>query len=250
MTVNSEQRSSARPSIGRPSPQIVEQPLSARKVGRPFNSSDSIDQFSSARTSVEQAQSARTAATGSSGPTTSAQQNQVEQPQSARHKIGIRSSDSAEEPNQPMSARSRIGGRSFSSADSIEQTPSARTTAPNLSVRSRSSLRSFNSADAPDQPPSARSISPSLSSRHIQEQPSSARSTMTNRIFQSNPSSMKAVPMVPASVSLSLRPLSSANPSETPAEIRRDRRYLELYIIIGNFLTECFSFSSSSLVLN
>jgi hypothetical protein len=65
------------------------------------------------------------------------------------------------------------------------------------------------------------------------EQPSSARSTSAARPHLG----VKIVPMVPASVPISLRPTFSVIPSEVPIDSRRDKRYLEavnLYSLLMN----------------
>nr|XP_012569582.1 coiled-coil domain-containing protein SCD2-like isoform X1 [Cicer arietinum] len=183
-----------------------------------------------------------------------------EQPLPARSRSPI-SVRSAQE--QPLSARSR-SPMSFRSAQ--EQPPPARprSPAPPVSVRSVqeqpqslraiSSVRSSFPANAAEQTPSR--ISPHAN--QVEQQPPSARSTMGNRTLDLSPSARslaisrsaqssnanndqppsaransgrpsglsKVVPLVPASVPITLRPTTSGGvpPSESIVDIKKDRR--------------------------
>ncbi|XP_052192651.1 coiled-coil domain-containing protein SCD2-like [Diospyros lotus] len=147
------------------------------------------------------------------------QPNSLEQPPSARSALPTRSSQSANsvEQLQPPSARSVSATRSSQSANLVEQVQPP-------SARSVSAIRSSQSANLVEQvqPPSARSVSAIRSSQSTNnmEQPLSARS-----ISASRPNiGAKAVPIIPPSIPLKLRPQASVISSEIPTDNRRDKR--------------------------
>ncbi|XP_030467068.1 coiled-coil domain-containing protein SCD2-like isoform X1 [Syzygium oleosum] len=193
-----------------------EQPHSARSsaIGRPLQSVNSVDQPSLARISTptrsshsaapaEQSQPSRTVAVGRSP-----QSANTEQPSLARISTPTRSFYSAAEQSQPT--RSVVVGRLPQSANT-EQPSLAHISTP---------TQSFHSAAAAEQSHPTRSVVVGRSSQSANpEQPPSARSTSGGRSYLG----IKTVPMVPASVPISLKPSSSAIPTETPVEHRRDK---------------------------
>ncbi|TQD91450.1 hypothetical protein C1H46_022955 [Malus baccata] len=115
---------------------------------------------------------------------------------------------------QPHSLRSSIATRPSQPSNSNEQPTSART------ISGVNSARSSQPTNVVEQPTSARSISGLNSARSSQatsavEQPTSARSLAAARLQLGT----KPVHIMPASVPISLRPPSSADP---PADNRRE----------------------------
>ncbi|XP_019187701.1 PREDICTED: coiled-coil domain-containing protein SCD2-like isoform X2 [Ipomoea nil] len=159
------------------------------------------------RSSLEQPSSGR-----STSATRSSQQSSVDQTPSARSSSATRSSQLSSV-EQPIAARSSSATRS-SQLSSVEQPSSARST---------STIRSSQLSSSVEQPPSARS---SQAARSVQStnsiepvQPLSARSTSASRPNLG----VKAVPLVPSSVSISLRTGVSQTP-ELQSDSRKDKR--------------------------
>ncbi|VVA96516.1 unnamed protein product [Arabis nemorensis] len=71
-----------------------------------------------------------------------------------------------------------------------------------------------------DQPPSARSVISNKSSQSLStmDQPPSARSSFSGR-------PIRTVPLMPSSVPISLKPVTPAFQSETPTNLRKDKRF-------------------------
>ncbi|KAI3408227.1 uncharacterized protein J3R85_020400, partial [Psidium guajava] len=196
-----------------------EQPHSTRSsaIGRPLQPVNSVDQPSLARISTptgsshssaaEQSQPSRPVVVGRSP-----QPVNTEQPSLARISTPTRSFPSAEQ-SQPT--RSVAAGRLPQSANT-EQPLSARISTPTQSLHST----------AAEQSHPARSVVVGRSSLSANpEQPPSARSTSGSRPYLG----VKTVPLVPASVPISLKPpSSSAILTETPIEHRRDKSRMSL----------------------
>ncbi|XP_031102086.1 coiled-coil domain-containing protein SCD2 isoform X4 [Ipomoea triloba] len=227
-----EQSASAvRSAPRRPSPtsSSLEQPSSARStsatrasqqssVDQPRSSSatrasqlSSVDQpRSSSATRASQLSSVDQPR--SSSATRSSQLSSVEHHSPARSTSTIRSSQLSSSVEQPSPARSTSTIRSSQLSSSVEQPPSV------YSSQAARSLQSTNSVE-PVQPLSARS-----SHLNTVEQP---RSTSTSRPNLG----VKAVPLVPSSVSISLRTGVSQTP-ELQSDSRKDKR---LSLDLGTF---------------
>nr|GLL37227.1 coiled-coil domain-containing protein SCD2-like isoform X2 [Ipomoea trifida] len=227
-----EQSASAvRSAPRRPSPtrSSLEQPSSARStsatrasqqssVDQPRSSSatrasqlSSVDQpRSSSATRASQLSSVDQPR--SSSATRSSQLSSVEHTSPARSTSTIRSSQLSSSVEQPSPARSTSTIRSSQLSSSVEQPPSV------YSSQAARSLQSTNSVE-PVQPLSARS-----SHLNTVEQP---RSTSTSRPNLG----VKAVPLVPSSVSISLRTGVSQTP-ELQSDSRKDKR---LSLDLGTF---------------
>ncbi|XP_010245392.1 PREDICTED: coiled-coil domain-containing protein SCD2-like [Nelumbo nucifera] len=192
----------------------------------PFDRYTSAGRSSLALNSVEQPSFARSSSSAArpSLPFTPAEQprstsvgrsslalNHVEQPSFARSSSAARPSLSFTPAEQPPSDRSTSACRSSLVLNSVEQPSSALSTSAG-----RSSLP-FNSVEQSPSPHSTSSVRSPLPLSSV-EQPLSARSSPTGR-----PSlAIKTVGKIPSSVPISLKPLSSMPPSETPN--RRDKR--------------------------
>lgn len=176
----------------------VDQPSLAR-ISTPTRSSHSA-------APAEQSQPSRTVVVGRLP-----QSANTEQPSLARISTPTRSFYSAAaEQSQPT--RSVVVGRLPQSANTEQQS------LPHMSTPTQS----FHSSAAAEQSHPTRSVVVGRSSQSANpEQPPSARSTSGGRSYLG----VKTVPMVPASVPISLKPPSSAIPTETPVEHRRDKRY-------------------------
>ncbi|XP_031102085.1 coiled-coil domain-containing protein SCD2 isoform X3 [Ipomoea triloba] len=234
MTVRASMEQSAsavRSAPRRPSPtsSSLEQPSSARStsatrasqqssVDQPRSSSatrasqlSSVDQpRSSSATRASQLSSVDQPR--SSSATRSSQLSSVEHHSPARSTSTIRSSQLSSSVEQPSPARSTSTIRSSQLSSSVEQPPSV------YSSQAARSLQSTNSVE-PVQPLSARS-----SHLNTVEQP---RSTSTSRPNLG----VKAVPLVPSSVSISLRTGVSQTP-ELQSDSRKDKR---LSLDLGTF---------------
>ncbi|XP_048129341.1 coiled-coil domain-containing protein SCD2 isoform X2 [Rhodamnia argentea] len=163
---------------------------------------------SSHSAAAEQSQPSRTVGVGRSP-----QQVNTEQPSLARISTPTRSFPSAAaEQSQPT--RSVVVGRLPQSANT-EQPLSARISTPTQSLHSA----------AVEQSHPTRSVVVGRSSLSANpEQPPSARSTSGSRPYLG----VKTVPLVPASVPISLKPPSAAILTETPVEHRRDKSRMSL----------------------
>ncbi|RXI01925.1 hypothetical protein DVH24_015274 [Malus domestica] len=147
----------------------------------------------------------------------------VEQPHSLRSSVATRPSQTSNSNELPTSARSISGmnsARSSQPTNAVEQPTSAR------SISGMNSARSSQPTPAVEQPTSARSIPGLNSARPSQptsavEQPTSARSLAAARPQLGT----KPVHMVPATVPISLRPPTSADP---PADNRREAAPISL----------------------
>ncbi|XP_039163979.1 coiled-coil domain-containing protein SCD2-like isoform X2 [Eucalyptus grandis] len=166
----------------------------------------SSEKMKSAHPHVEQPHSACSSAIGRPSPP----MNSVDQPSLARISTPTRSAQSAAaEQSQP--SRTVVVGRSPQSANT-EQPSLAHISPP---------TQSYHSVAAEQSHPTRSVVVASRSSQSTNpEQPPSARSTSGSRPFLG----VKTVTMVPASVPISLKPSSSAIPTETPVEHRRDKR--------------------------
>ncbi|KAJ7973416.1 Coiled-coil domain-containing protein SCD2 [Quillaja saponaria] len=205
MTVRTAQEipSARAPSGGRSASSInsVEQPPSARSMGslRPALSISNMKQPPSAYSTS----ASRTAQSMSS----------LEQPPSARSTSSSQTAQSMSSFEQPPSARSTSASRPAQSINSLEQPPSAPSTTASRPSQSNNSI---------EQAPSTRSTIATRPSQpvNLSDQPPSARATAAGRSHFV----AKAVPIVPASVPISLRPLPSVINAEVPFDNKRDKR--------------------------
>ncbi|AES82578.2 ripening-regulated protein [Medicago truncatula] len=146
-----------------------------------------------------------------------------EQPQSARPRspapVSVRSIQ-----EQPQSLRTISSVRSSFSANTAEQTPPRISTHANQGEQQPPSARSTTTNRTFDLSPSARSLAMSRSAQSNNvnnDQPPSARAN------SGRPSGLsKVVPLVPASVPITLRPATSGNipQTESISDGRKDRR--------------------------
>ncbi|XP_057812295.1 coiled-coil domain-containing protein SCD2-like [Salvia miltiorrhiza] len=207
-----DQAPSSRPIAGaRGAASLEQQPSSARlRPAKPLEPSPAVEQPSSARhrpaqpsSTAEQQQPSsaryRHARSKPLEPSSNAASVEQQQPSSARTLASV-------EQQQPSSARHRPQSRP------VEPSPSL-----NYSIPGRSSLQT-NSSEEPPQPASARSAGRSSSSISSLEQPSSARVVGRPNLR------VKTVPMVPSSVSLSLKPVASGNPADSQLDKVRDKK--------------------------
>ncbi|KAF8017924.1 hypothetical protein BT93_H2975 [Corymbia citriodora subsp. variegata] len=193
-----------------------EQPHSARSsaIGRPLQSMNSVDQPSTARIST---------------PSLSSQSAAAEQSQPSRT-VGVGRSSQPANAEQPSLACISTPTPSFHSAAAEQSQPprsvvagrlpqSANTEQPSLHHISIPT-QAFNSTAAEQSQPTRSVVVGGRSPLSVNpEQPPSARSTSGSRSYLG----VKTVPIVPASVPISLKPTSSAIPTGTPVEHRRDK---------------------------
>ncbi|CAN8260401.1 unnamed protein product [Cochlearia groenlandica] len=111
---------------------------------------------------------------------------------------------------QPQTGLPTSGSRSSLGEDSTEcSAPSALTGHPSLTTNQVEQSPSFRSSNVSNK------SSPSLSAM---DQPPSARSSFSGR-------PIRTVPLMPSSVPISLKPVTPAFQTETPTNIRKDKRF-------------------------